>query len=440
MDEANIEYDHDVYDHEHEQQQQQQHAQYEYEREQRQAAAAADEKNQRHQKIMSVLGEKGGFSFRTRNKMDVLIKDFLFKLENDIHDMFCDHNSAAPDMYLGLDSERDTNEEVETTIRFFPDVLTRRKRIAGFNYGNVHEGIVGFNYGNAHEGYYPIQYLAFSRNENDGTLMWNLKSASFIPFVVQLSVELNLFEDYYRGGLLYLNSNNEDIFGLLMLSDRSELHNREYHETADDKCVQVLLRLRIMGFLKERDIQKYGIMLKLFYINYYHFAEKRFIFLVEWDPYALKQTCEEGKLGLHYAAKNCNSIRGFQLLFEYGICYYPKKIGISLLFQEDNDGDTPFQLACHTHGRNEVMKVVEDILLLYDSSDSTPLNIAEALITAAIDDYVHLDCVFFLIRRQPDILQEMDKNNVDNLSKTKKTYPEKRKRKEKKKKDDDDDE
>jgi hypothetical protein len=42
--------------------------------------------------------------------------------------MICD-DSVSADNYCGLDTERDIEEEVETTIRFFPEVLSRRKEI-----------------------------------------------------------------------------------------------------------------------------------------------------------------------------------------------------------------------------------------------------------------------------------------------------------------------
>ena len=54
------------------------------------------------------------------------------------------------------------------------------------------------------------------------------------------------------------------------------------------------------------------------------------------------------------------------------------------------------------------MKVVEDTLICYYSSNNTSLaNISEALITAAINKNIHLDCVYVLIQRQPDILQKL---------------------------------
>ena len=78
--------------------------------------------------------------------------------------------------------------------------------------------------------------------------------------------------------------------------------------------------------------------------------------------------------------------------------YYPHKKGISLLFKESNNNRTPFQYACMNNGRNEVMDAVEDTISRY-YSEERPWDIVDALLTAAIDDQIHLDCVFFLLRR-----------------------------------------
>ncbi|MGK3751316.1 MAG: hypothetical protein ACI8RD_003617, partial [Bacillariaceae sp.] len=59
---------------------------------------------------------------------------------------------------------------------------------------------------------------------------------------------------------------------------------------------------------------------------------------------------------------------------------------------------------CEKIGYKEVMEVVEDTLIRYSG---TPINIAEALVMASADKNVHLDCVYFLMRREPDVLQKL---------------------------------
>ncbi|OEU23455.1 hypothetical protein FRACYDRAFT_216370 [Fragilariopsis cylindrus CCMP1102] len=175
----------------------------------------------------------------------------------------------------------------------------------------------------------------------------------------------------------------------------------------DTKYLQVLIRLRRMGLLKKEDIQNYGLLHILCREDY--FIEKRFRFLVEWDPSALTQTNEYGWLPIHCTSAE-SSIRGLELAFENGILYFPKKKGINLLFREDKYGETPFQLACEKYKPKQVNEIVEDTLIRYITSfdnHASPLNIADALMMAALEENVHLDSVYTLIRRQPDILQKI---------------------------------
>jgi hypothetical protein len=101
-----------------------------------------------------------------------------------------------------------------------------------------------------------------------------------------------------------------------------------------------------------------------------YFPEKRFRFLVEWDPTALTQTDGIGKLPLHYACKTIvhNSptarIEIFHVVFDTAICYYPKKKGINLLYRKHfHDDDASFEGTCENFGYEQVMKVVEDTLI-----------------------------------------------------------------------------
>jgi hypothetical protein len=160
-----------------------------------------------------------------------------------------------------------------------------------------------------------------------------------------------------------------------------------------------------MGLLKKEDIQRYGLINDLCRQVWY-FAEKQFRFLVEWDPSALIKPNIYGGSPIGYVAlaTKYSSIREFQLVFEYGIRYFPKMKGINILFHKYNIGETPFQFACEEFGRDEVMKIIEDTLARYSD---TPLNVAEALLSAAIDEKSHLYCVYFLLRRELDMLVKL---------------------------------
>jgi hypothetical protein len=122
---------------------------------------------------------------------------------------------------------------------------------------------------------------------------------------------------------------------------------------------------------------------------------------------ALRQPDRYGFLPLNYTAiSRSKSIIGFRTVFEAGIYYFPKKKGVHLLFEEiRTDGETPFQYACVVFGYDEVMKVVEQTL--NTNSDKIPFDTADALLPAIINEKIHLDCVYFLLRREPDVLQKL---------------------------------
>jgi hypothetical protein len=330
---------------------------------------AAADNEQRCLTAISLLQKKKEYPKRTRNKINRLTREFLQKLGNDVHDMLCKNESEN---YHGLDSDRDTEEEVEAIVRFFPDVLSKVDEM---------------------EELYPIQHLALMCTD-EGSFRCNIKAVSFIPIIARLAKEFGTFNEELRGGLLI-----EDNAGCNILKDLT------HHESGDDKCMFVMKQLRQMGCFMKEDIQRYDLLERLS-CHQRVFPEKRFRFLVEWDPTLLLQPNGSGFLLLHHVAYCGSTIRGFQVLFEYGILYYPKKKGITLLFKKNYRNETPFQVACSRYGRKVVMKIIEDTLIR-DSScpDNSPLP--DALITAAIDENIHLDCIYFLLRREPDVVVKL---------------------------------
>ena len=72
---------------------------------------------------------------------------------------------------------------------------------------------------------------------------------------------------------------------------------------------------------------------------------------------------------------------------------------------KESTNNTPFQIACKKHGNEKILEVVEDTLIRY--STDTPINIVETLVITAIYTKIHLECVYFLLRRQPDVLVKL---------------------------------
>ena len=376
-----------------------------------------DARKRRTLQLISVLQKKDDFFLQTRNKMDVLVEEFLNKTRDDIHNMLCDNTDpGSGEHYLGLDSDRDTEAEVETAIRFFPEVLSKRKEIDMMWDEDEDEIDEEGEIVHLVEDLYPIQLLGFTyRNRPEVQCNW--KTVSFIPLVARLSKEFGLFEVEARGGLL-CEDNGRNVLQNLIFSDGSErLYNYDdkHYESIDGKYLQVLIQLRQMDLLKKEDIQRYELLDRLCghscYFAESYFAEKRFQFLVEWDPSALTRISDRGWPHLNSAIYPFGAtIRTFQLIFDAGIKYFPKQKGIHRLFRQGirqgirTSGKTPFQFFCENFGYEQVMKVIEETLIRYSD---TPINIVDALITAAIDENVHLECVYFLLQREPDVLQKL---------------------------------
>ncbi|OEU06240.1 hypothetical protein FRACYDRAFT_255614 [Fragilariopsis cylindrus CCMP1102] len=249
---------------------------------QAQAQAAQDEQQQQQavvllKKMIVVLEQKETFPLQTRNKTDELVENFLENLEDDVHDMLCNNYIEAGN-YSGLDSDWDTEAEVEAIVRVFPEVLTRRQ----------YDG----------SGNYPIQLLALAHYE-DGDRQCNVKAVLFIPILARVAIEFGLFEEDERGGLLCQDIDGNNGLHLLMASDNTELElpNQEHHDSVDTKYLQVLIQLRRLGVLKKEDLQRNGLLHILCRRPY--LAEKRFRFMVEWDPSALTQTNVHGYTPIH---------------------------------------------------------------------------------------------------------------------------------------------
>jgi len=250
--------------------------------------------------MISVLERKEEYPLRTRSKIDELLQEvidnFLEQIRDDVHDMLCEKNDS--DNYRGLDSDRDTEEEVEAIVRLFPDVLSRRSRRGR---GRGREGIT----------YYPIQMPPI--RYNGGALRCNVKAISFIPLLARLAIEFGLFEEQYRGGLSCQSINGGyTTLQNLMRSDirrHNEPVDENHNELVDDKYLLVLIQLRKMGLLKKEDIQRYDLLNRLCG-EYQYSAEKRFRFLVEWDPTALLHSNRYERLPIECAAYH-SSVRAF---------------------------------------------------------------------------------------------------------------------------------
>ena len=78
------------------------------------------------------------------------------------------------------------------------------------------------------------------------------------------------------------------------------------------------------------------------------------------------------------------------------------------------DNTSPFQLACEERRWATTMEFVEATLIRYAAT--TPLNINTVFKMAAIDDRLNLDCLYFLLRRHPDGMMGLIREDSGTMS------------------------
>ena len=76
------------------------------------------------------------------------------------------------------------------------------------------------------------------------------------------------------------------------------------------------------------------------------------------------------------------------------------------MFAKNNSGDTPFKRACEQYEYEPVMKVIKEVLI-HNYSEEVPFNGIIALLYASIHATIHLDCAYYLLRWQPDMLVDL---------------------------------
>ena len=332
-----------------------------------------------------------------------MVAEVLEKAEDDAHTMICDQN--AGDNYQGLDMNRDTVKEVETILRIFPNLLSKRKekKRKETKWDNEEGEWIAAEDG---KGYYQIQCVQFTIGTD--ACRCNLKATSFVAVLARVTIELDQFGEEERGGLLIEGENGwNTLQNLALMNDYSV--EEEHNQRVGIVCLSQFIQLRQMYLFIQEDIPRYELVHNLCDQDY--FAENTFKFLVEMHPSSLVHTDEVGFLPLHHASNS--TTQAFRIVFECLNRYYPTKKGISSLFIKNNYIETPFQLACQKYERNVVMTVIEDTL----NNADIPINTGEALVTAAANVHVHVECVYLLLKREPDVLvrllSEPHSNNND---------------------------
>jgi len=379
-------------------------------------------------KAIAILEQKSKFPGPVHEMIDEAISDFLTKIEEAVHGpngmIFYNQDQEYEEgeegvKRRGLDPELDTEEQVETMIEFFPNVLSARS-------GDDVE-------------YYPI-FWSMTRPYGG----CNVKFLPFVPLCVELGIRFGRFEEEEeRGGLLaeqYLDASGCNALQYIAKCTIGSIYDsgiEHQHQLVDERCIFVLNRLKEMNLFRKEDIREQGLIGHFCTTparDGYYFPEQRFRFLSDFDPTTLGTPCltwtnpdpdstrtRSLMLPIHFAAI-MGEFRRFQVILEAGMRHYPEKLGF--VFHVNECGETPYDMGCKRFGNDIVTTLILDRLLSSECCSCCPdNNISSAeslLLSLSTDDAVHLDGLYFFLRREPaaflQLLQTGDTINSSSSS------------------------
>jgi hypothetical protein len=299
-----------------------------------------------------------------------------------------ENNDDAAVRWDGLDSNVDTEEEVEVAIRVFPSVLKERgPRIIAF---------------------YPIFWVTTC-----------LEALPFVPLIVELGVELGEFEDEERGGLACLNGfGSRPLRELVANSAMQPMeHGHDYEDfdrQVDEAYLSVLVRLKEKGLMRREDVRD---CVEYILDEKPSRTEKRFRFLIDWDPTVLKTGIQGFPL-----LENSGGLKRFQTIFELGMSHYPEEIGFlfhtrvflfhttgSLFHTRGSSGyilppwgPSCVELVCDHLGKENVTKVVDEVISKKTMGRSDAIQ--TLVFVAAANGNISLNGLYFFVRRDPNVL------------------------------------
>ena len=221
---------------------------------------------------------------------------------------------------------------------------------------------------------------------------------SFVSLLAEEGDKLNVGGEGQRGGLL---TGYEDGLNLLQV-----LAGHPYYD--DSICLDLLKTLRKSQLLKKEDVTQYY----LSYRSCKPVAEERFEYFVDWDPEALNDIQVGGDPFLHTsAAWLC--IDSFALALKAGLKYYPEELGF--LFQKNDRGKTAFEMACQHYGKDKARRAIEKCFEEAHNVKMVERNPATNLypfMLAAAGETTELNTVYYLLRRNPLVLEDIIQEKV----------------------------
>ena len=182
-------------------------------------------KRDTRKKKIAILERKSEFPIKLRDLIDEAKEErqryFLWKIRDKLMKILEGNFNTHPpysdlhDKTNGLDSDRDTEEEIKVAVRFFPEVISDS---ASYQPDPIYKQLMA----------------DFDDN-------YNVKALSFIPVLAELGIELGGFVYPCRGGLVAYGTN------MLVLFARNEpvrSEDEEHQQFVDETLLAVMKQLR----------------------------------------------------------------------------------------------------------------------------------------------------------------------------------------------------
>jgi hypothetical protein len=443
-----------------------------------------DEKNELR-KTISILTNKSKLPMFVQKELKILTHNFLKDTKNIAQEFLCDGH---------LNKDIDTKQQLTTLVDYFPETLSHRYRYPRYP---IQAACGILHHHNRNHNDQNRQNQNNQNHVMKPVLECNVKALPFIPTLIELGRKHNnVFGDNneMRLGILSSDRYGYNLFDYLtcdtILSSSTTTmtmtnNNCNEKRIIEEKLLDMMKQLRGMNLILKEDISKYDLLFKSLSGSSSTASRpfsQRFRYLVNWYPNGLKKKAEtededgidddngddddgdNGNVLLHYSTmitdfqhsssssssklkskspgQNTNiknriqleeRIRPFQLALKAGVRHFPNEIGF--LFHKNNNGITPYDLACNQYGEIVTLNVVRQICYTNpnsggghddddhgDDGDTSHAGLDSLLggfmetkktvplksfLLAAIDNDIKVDSIYVQLRQDPNMIQKL---------------------------------
>ena len=373
-------------------------------------------------KLVSLLYQKNDYHPMVRNEIDLLVKDFINRIETTIElyatkcKPIIEDKLPIPvlvqqksDQLLASDDGDDDDDDTRMVLT--PAIYAKEMRNITKNLLKEeleHKYLDSDDRGDTEEEVENLLRLypeGLDLKATGGLRILrcrNVKSLLFVPIILKLKKELGCDSMRHDD-----NADEQFVIDRLFTRLKVPLESTSMIELYDERCALVLQKIHAMGLITTRDIvsNTYGDSTRYFeeiFRGKKYFCKHRFLFLSKCMLTQFKPQQQQIISILLQRAAGHPTMDAFRCVFATALSLYPNKVGINLLHRKSAMGKSPYMIVCAKHGKKATDDVIRETLQSYNA---TPYDPVDAFVYAATENKIRLDGVYSLLRTHPDILQ-----------------------------------